>query len=129
MPVPKNLDEAERLIWAEVVHLVPPAVLRLADRDLLVLYCQSLIRYRATVACQKTLAARDPLEAAGGPIGRELDRLALLVLKLASELGLTPQSRTRILAGAETGAPDRIETPEFLRRFGPLTVLSGGKRA
>lgn len=82
--------------WREVrAALDATGALTVADRDALASYCQTYARM-VELERKSKLAVDDRKEWA------TLKDLHLLVLKFASEFGLTPASRTRVRTGKKT---------------------------
>jgi P27 family predicted phage terminase small subunit len=123
---PAHLTELERQVWKQTLNVAPRALLKTADTVLLASFCSAVARHRRALAEYWVV----PLVSDDGvltPLARELTRLELLISRLGSELGLSPIARTRINAPEPPKGLEEIETPEFLRRFGRLEVVSDDK--
>lgn len=118
---PADLAPAAALAWERVVtELGPTGVLTGADRDVLRLYVEALVRYEQAAALY---AGSGPLirGARGGelvknPLAPIVRDGATLVLALARELGLTPSARSGLRAPGASPAGARLEA--FLRHGG-----------
>jgi P27 family predicted phage terminase small subunit len=118
---PADLAPEAALAWDRVIgQLGHTGVLTGADRDILRLYVEALVRYKGAAALY---AASGPLirGARGGelvknPLAPIVRDAATLVLALARELGLTPSARSGLRAPVAGGAGSRLEA--FLRQHG-----------
>jgi P27 family predicted phage terminase small subunit len=111
---PEDLTEKERESWHFAVENAPRGVLRTIDRDLLALWVKTRSRYDRAEAAQAKLNASLPMpDIIRTPSGAfiqspyvgMMNRTALLLVRLAEQLGFTPTSRPR-LAGEQEGSGD-----------------------
>ena len=119
LPVaPDDLGPDVAVVWSRTLaELGPSGVLTGADRDVLRLYCEAVVRSEQSA---RLLAGSGPLirgartgELIKNPLHQITRDNATLVLGLARELGLTPSARSGIRAPAASGAGSRLEA--FLR--------------
>ncbi|MET1006587.1 MAG: phage terminase small subunit P27 family [Propionibacteriaceae bacterium] len=108
-------DVLVREVWDYTVEqLRKMRVITLADRDVLLAYCQAVIMHRrASEVLDRTGYL---IEAEAGifphPAMRMQREAAMLMKQFASEFGLTPAARTRIKVGAQT-----MEEPKTAARL------------
>jgi P27 family predicted phage terminase small subunit len=98
---PDFLSPQARAVWQRVADAMPVGVIASADLDLMVAYVQAVsLLEEACRELQKTgaviMGANDLLVVS--PWCRVQIRQSLLVLRLASELGLTPAARASMAA-------------------------------
>jgi P27 family predicted phage terminase small subunit len=135
LPPPDHLDDAHQRVWKEVVSRAPAGVLAYADIYLLDAFVKQIVIVRRAGAAQDMLDQGKQLpylakNNKGGPqlspyIGA-VRRATAEMTRLAAELGFSPASRVRLLAGVP-GAP----TPPVPQTDDPwesFTVIPGGKR-
>ena len=112
MEPPADLNEHELATWHYAIEHAPRGVLKKIDRTLLTLWCKTAERYRRAEASQAGMNAQqalpDVIRAPSGllmvsPYVQIMHKTALLMLKLAEQLGFTPISRPRL--GASKPAP------------------------
>jgi P27 family predicted phage terminase small subunit len=123
-PPPACLDTATRGVWHELEAVMPVAILASCDLPSVTCYVQAVSQHRhAVVELRRTGGA--VIHGAEGPRAnpwaRVVDRQALLLLRLASELGLTPTARAAMAAriaqaGGSTEQPRRDALAEYLSR-------------
>lgn len=96
---PANFSPDQRLAWDEIVNLMPLGVLTLSDRITLEMACDHLVTYRRA----REVAARTGLlvkhrndDYRKNPVIMVAQRESELLLKLLSEIGMTPTSRARL---------------------------------
>lgn len=118
---PADLTPDARAAWDRVVtELGHTGVLTGADRDVLRLYVEALVRYEQAAALY---AGSGPLirgaragELVKNPLAPIVRDAATLVLSLARELGLTPSARSGLRAPGTSQPGARLEA--FLRQSG-----------
>lgn len=104
---PGNLSAPEQKVWREAIASAPPGMLRKLDESVFGAWVTATYRLdcaRATFAYfaeQDTKTRGTLIKGPDGrtivnPLGREMRGLMGTVQKLASELGFTPSSRTRV---------------------------------
>lgn len=107
---PKSLDSYGRQCWnrnAPVLQGI--GILTEADVDLLTLYCDAYSQWRrASIAVRRLKPTDDLYRRVAVSVERARDQMRLL----ASELGLSPSSRSRLSVG--TGASDVDPMEELL---------------
>jgi P27 family predicted phage terminase small subunit len=134
MKPPARLSKAQQALWRAVLKRAPKTVLQVADYDAVTEYVDLLDRYERAIAAQAVIDAHNPdlpllMRGANGipvmsPYIRIIDRSLASLLRLQSELGLTPVSRARL------GRPEELPAPGADDRWGELKrfpVLPGGK--
>jgi P27 family predicted phage terminase small subunit len=111
--MPTDLAPDSQRIWRHVVReMRSTGVLRSADRDVLRLYCDAVVRY---VGAQKLLADSGPLIQSRdrglvrNPLHWIVRDNADLVTRLARELLLTPMARLGMPASEEEPAADPFD--------------------
>lgn len=117
---PPGLSPAQRRLWQYAIRHAPPGVLRLIDRDMLMLWIVTKDRYDQA---QQQLARleSDPPAWAKSPLHRIIDRAAALLLRLASELGFTPVARRGLQLAPLPPTPDPNDP------WAMLKLIPGGK--
>jgi P27 family predicted phage terminase small subunit len=111
---PDHLDDVAKAKWAEMVGVIEPmGTLTLAEGEALAIYCGAFSRYlRALDAI-----ARDGITIDGG--GRKHPALIAVkdaestMMRIISEFGLTPSSRSKV-SGLAEAPKDSLD--EFLAR-------------
>jgi len=111
---PAELSAGEADAWRYAIEHAPRGVLRQIDRDLLLLWCQARERYRRAREAQEAMNLATPelpdlIRGAKGqllpsPYLHQMHKTALLLMKLASEMGFTPAARPRLAIGASAPA-------------------------
>ena len=96
---PDWFNSEQKLDWAYAIANAPRNVLKRIDKALLAAFIVALDTHRrATVAMAATLLVKSPTQ--GLPIQSPylpiINRQAMLMTRMASELGFTPCSRARI---------------------------------
>jgi P27 family predicted phage terminase small subunit len=113
---PRWFDAMRREYWSHYLANVPPGLLKSVDREMLVAYVNACATHRTAVERQLKLDKRRKhvllaRSKAGGyyqsPYVSMQNRQAEIMRALASELGFSPASRTRISInyGEGKGAP------------------------
>jgi P27 family predicted phage terminase small subunit len=115
---PADLDAEEQADWRYAIEHAPKGVLRQIDRDMLALWCKTKTRYRRAEIAQAAINLRNPLlpdvirSASGAllpsPYAGIMNKAALLLIRLAEQMGFTPVSRPRLI-GPEAGAGEDEE--------------------
>src|SRR5215472_9813820 len=102
---PADFSEGERTSWQYALEHAPRGVLRHIDRDILILGCKTSERYRRAEVAQAQINAQSPLpdviRAPSGllvpsPYIAIMNKAAILMLRIAEQLGFTPVSRPRL---------------------------------
>jgi len=93
--IPKWLSKEASLHWRRTIELIREStVLTPIDQSLLGCYCETLVDYLAIV---KHIRANGHIGVRGQSAeSKVLEKLNTLLLKQLSELGITPESRTRM---------------------------------
>jgi P27 family predicted phage terminase small subunit len=130
---PPHLTEVERRIWAEALDVAPPHLLKSADSFTLEVFVAAVAAHREARAARAATGLllepeRGDRIAVINPLTGEIRRQARLIAELGAKLGLTPDARLRLLDGIRRDPDDVAVDAEFLRRFGPLQVIPGGRR-
>ena len=103
---PAFLTENQREEWRYILRHAPPGLLKLLDRRALAAWVvASDLHEQATIAQSKVgllikAPSGHPIQSPYLPI---INKQALILIKLASELGFTPASRPRIFAAPAPG--------------------------
>ncbi len=114
--MPADFTETERAIWRQVIECMPPGIITRADSGMLESYC----RAKATVAKADAELARIGWlvkgrqgEAVKNPWSTIRAQAAKEQHRAAVELGLTPQSRVRLVGqgGKEMDDPLALLVP------------------
>jgi len=121
---PHHLSKAARVEWRRLVReLGASGVLKVADRDALAAYCTAFARWAEAEAM--IVKSGPVLKSEGGGLyqnpylsiaNRSIDQL----IKIGSEFGLTPSSRTRLKV-EKPSAMDQLE----MELFGPAVKVHG----
>ena len=131
MAPPESFNEGEAEAWRYALEHAPRGVLRHIDRDVLALWCQAKERFRRAEATQAQINAQqalpDVIRAPSGMLVQSpyigmMNRAAILMLKLAEQLGFTPVSRPRLVAeqpASSDGDPSRWLNVMHLARRRP----------
>jgi P27 family predicted phage terminase small subunit len=94
---PQWLDKEARTVWLDLQDVMPVAVLASCDLPMVTAYCQAVAQHRRAMIALRETGGAVITGAEGGmitnPWSRIVDRQALLILRLASELALTPTAR------------------------------------
>jgi P27 family predicted phage terminase small subunit len=99
---PELLTDEQREIWKRVVANAAPGLLAACDRDVVVSYCVAIsMRDAAARGFVESggavlVSGRDKRDEISNPHVREFRRSAMLVRVLATELGFSPASRSRV---------------------------------
>jgi P27 family predicted phage terminase small subunit len=132
---PDWLDAQAKAYWAEIAPMLSEGkVLRRIDRAALARYCQLLARWRR---CEEFIAKHGdtyPIKDDAGhvkgvkefPQVRRASDLSAQLCRLEAEFGMTPSSRSRVVAaagggtGAAKGGSNEGEAQKPKSRFFPL---------
>lgn len=113
---PSYMDDDQREQWHYAVDHAPPGLLTGTDRDILAAWCNACVEYaRAVVEVRKigqVVKTKDG-NAIQNPFLGIMNRQAMLMVKLGSELGFSPSARASLGSRA----------PEF-----PHDAPTGGRR-
>ena len=103
---PPELTKAQRVLWRKAIRVAPRQLLGACDRMLLTVWCVTQDHYSTAVKMQAQIDADNnrPLlvesRRDGGltesPYLRLMHKHAQTLVKVASELGFTPSSRSRL---------------------------------
>jgi P27 family predicted phage terminase small subunit len=113
---PRCLDKDARAVWLDLQDVMPVAVLASCDLPLVTAYCQAVAQHHRAVIALRETGGAVITGAEGGmainPLSRVVDRQALLILRLGSELALTPTARAGMAAriaqaGGSMSSPGR----------------------
>ena len=100
MQCPEEFTEDERSVWEATLANAPFDVIRPADREVLMAFCQQVAIARRAMADLRSSGMQMvvPTEKAEikNPLLTILDGTAKAIRSLASELGLSPVSRERV---------------------------------
>jgi len=106
---PETLTEEQAESWRYVMRHAPPGLLRSLDRTLLTLWVQHEERHARAAA--QVAEMGDMVKFPGIPMPmpnpylRVMNQQALILIKLASEMGFTPASRARVASASAEGHP------------------------
>jgi P27 family predicted phage terminase small subunit len=104
---PEWLSDAQKQGWAYVIANAPAGLLKRLDRSMLTLWVVAEERHRdAAEQVSKhgsIVRARGSNEPVQNPYLAVMNRQAALMVKVASDLGFSPSSRTRIQVGEGAG--------------------------
>jgi P27 family predicted phage terminase small subunit len=103
---PDGLTASQRAVWRYAIAHAPKGLLRMIDRDMLLIWVEAADRHATAMAMQAQLdrdatlrlLVRGPLGLAPSPYNNILDKTAKTMLRCASELGFSPAARPRIHA-------------------------------
>ena len=124
MEPPADLNEHELAAWHYAIEHAPRGVLKKIDRTLLTLWCKTAERYRRAEAAQAEINARqalpDVIRTPQGllmpsPYISIMNKAALLMLRLAEQLGFTPVSRPRLAERPTTRGGEDDDRSRWLR--------------
>jgi P27 family predicted phage terminase small subunit len=105
-PPPEFLDEGAREVWLDLQNVMPLGVIASCDLPTMCAYCNSVaLHRRAVVQLRETGGAvicNHDGDLVKNPWLFVQDRQAVLILRLASELGLTPTARASMAARLRT---------------------------
>ena len=99
---PEHFDEDQRAAWAYALEHAPPGMLKMIDAGVLecwvVAHCYHRRAVRAQAVQGSTLLVRTPntRQLVQSPYLPIINRQALIMSKLAAELGFSPTSRPRV---------------------------------
>jgi P27 family predicted phage terminase small subunit len=107
-PPPEFLDEGAREVWLDLQRVVPLGVIASCDLPTMCAYCNCVALHRlAMIQMRETGGAvvrNHDGDLVKNPWLFVQDRQAVLILRLASELGLTATSRSYMAARLATAA-------------------------
>jgi P27 family predicted phage terminase small subunit len=119
-PPPEFLDEDAREVWLNLQNVMPLGIIASCDLPTMCAYCSSVALHRRAVV---------QLRETGGAVIRNhdgdlvknpwlfvQDRQAVMVLRFASELGLTPTGRASMAARLASAAGTGFAMPGEQRR-------------
>jgi phage terminase small subunit len=121
---PADFSEGERASWQYALEHAPRGVLRHIDRDILILWCKTSERYRRAEVAQAQINAQSPLpdviRAPSGllvpsPYIAIMNKAAILMLRIAEQLGFTPVSRPRLAERPSPGSGFEDDRTRWLR--------------
>ena len=109
---PEWFNEDQREAWDDITAAAPPDLLKAADRNLLVIYCQAVGEHKE--ASLRLEAEGYIVEAVRGGTKRNdwvavKNRAAEIMLKAGSEMGFTPASRSKVVSQGK-GKTNRFKT-------------------
>jgi P27 family predicted phage terminase small subunit len=105
MEPPADLNDEELATWRYALQHAPKGVLKHIDRTVLILWVKTAERYRRAEVAQAQINAQAPMpDVIRSPSGMlvqspyigMMNRAALLMLRIAEQLGFTPVSRPRL---------------------------------
>jgi len=128
--IPVGMSPAARAVWTRILRETPKGQLVAADTDIIVAYCEAVVRYRrASKAYGDSvgiLKGRD-----GGPVANPLHRIvrdwSAEIRVLARELGLSPAARAGLHIEGEGGLAEGIEGA--IGQSPRMRVMAGGRQA
>jgi P27 family predicted phage terminase small subunit len=112
---PDDLSEEEIASWRYAIEHAPRGVLKSIDKAILTLWVKTEARYRRAEAAQAKINAKSPLpdvvRSPGGmlvqsPYVGMMNRTALIIVRLAEQLGFTPASRPHLIGEQPEAAED-----------------------
>src|SRR5215470_13763841 len=112
---PADLTDEERAAWLYAIEHAPKGVLKQIDRAVLTLWVKTCERYRRAEEAQAKINAQAPMpdviRAPSGMLVQSpyigmMNRAALLMLRIAEQLGFTPVARPRLVAEGSEGGDD-----------------------
>ncbi len=119
-PPPEFLGEDARDVWVHLQNAMPLGLIASCDLPLLCAYCNAVALHRHAVIQMRETGGAVIRNHDGDLVKNSwlfvLDRQALLTLRLASELGLTPTSRASLAARLATAAGTGFTMPGERRR-------------
>jgi P27 family predicted phage terminase small subunit len=112
---PEHFSDEQRAVWLQAIENSPPGMLKRVDAVALECWVVAHVLHRQAVRAQSRTSL---LHRQGGqnslpvqsPLIGLINKQALIMAKYAAELGFTPVSRPRIMAGAvpATGRNDNL---------------------
>jgi P27 family predicted phage terminase small subunit len=125
---PPDLTESQEDVWRYAVRHMPRGVMKMIDRDILLLWVEARDRWN-TARLMQAMLDRDatlkllikgPFGLIASPYNDILDKTAKTMIRVAQELGFSPAARPRI----QTDAPTTIEgSAEPDARTDPWSIL------
>ena len=112
LKAPEFLSDAQRRYWTQAIAALPPGLLKRSDSPLLAGF---VMAYATAIECNDKMAytslvigvgPKSSRVLMGNPYERIRRQNISLMVKIASEIGLSPVSRTRIELSPDSGAPD-----------------------
>jgi P27 family predicted phage terminase small subunit len=100
---PAHFDEDQRAAWAYALQHAPPGMLKMIDAGVLECWVVAQCYHRRAVVMQASLGARglvvrtpNTRQMVQSPFLPIINRQALIMSKLAAELGFSPTARPRV---------------------------------
>ena len=115
MEPPADLSDEELATWRYALQHAPKGVLKHIDRTVLILWVKTAERYRRAEAAQAQINAQAPMpDVIRSPTGMlvqspyigMMNRAALLMLRIAEQLGFTPVARPRLVGESQQDGDD-----------------------
>jgi P27 family predicted phage terminase small subunit len=107
-PPPEFLSEEAREVWAHLQNVMPLGLIASCDLPIMSAYCNAVALHRHAVIQMRETGGAVIRNHDGDLVKNSWlfvqDRQALLTLRLASELGLTPTARASMAARLATAA-------------------------
>ena len=99
---PDHLDAIARNAWRRVLTATPAGAITTTDREVLEMYCDAYSQYRQAktgLATMGLVLTTPNGTSQTSPLVAQARQWAMMVSRLASELGLTPTARLKLGAG------------------------------
>ena len=134
---PAGLTPSQRAVWRYAIAHAPKGLLRMIDRDILLIWCEARDRHCTAMAMQAQLdrdatlklLVRGPLGLVPSPYNDILDKTAKTMFRAAQELGFSPVARPRIHADLPEPEIDEKDPWAMLRLIpGGLDPAAGDGR-
>lgn len=125
---PAWMSPSQKEGWNYALENAPLGVLTKIDRTILAIWVEAEDRHRTATIMQQELDKNNPLklltkskdgEAIESPYSKILNKVSLVLIRAASEIGFTPASRPRLKI---TAGDNAIDDP-----WARLKVIHGGK--
>jgi len=120
---PDDFDELQRAEWNYAIEHAPPGVLTGTDRNVLAIWCVASVehaRARAEVRKLGQVVKTKDGNAIQNPYLPIVNKQALLMLRVAAEIGFSPASRAALGRGdigyAGTGSTGSARLQQYLAR-------------
>lgn len=131
---PEWFGHGEREQWDYAIKNTPAGVVKLLDRNALIMWCEASERHRLAMLALAETNRRYPKRPylvlkkgvlAVSPLVVVIDKAAMVMLRCAQELGFSPAARPRLRADPAPGTPGKADTGA--NPWASLQVIRGGK--